>query len=371
MAETAARPRPRGRPLSTPAATDALHGVTLEQYAGILAALADAHPLDAALANEALTAAGWKRADRAWKIKIAQELRQGQREQRRPAGRSPDAGGGADPAHYEGQGGQWSLLLSRLDRHLEAAREARVSMNATRRAGILAAALAGCSPAPPPHQPAPPPPVVSAPSAPAPAGQRRRYRHRRGGRVYAPGEPVLSGADRTVVGSNLSSVERRHRDAGVDRVADRGSRGRFVRPPSGAQQWCPGQTPGQRHEVDGTLPRRALVRLRVRRVRPARRRSRGSLSLPEDALAEGRPRSPGPQLHRALGGAGGLPARAGLRWPPDLRTLHLEGRGARRRLPGTHAQAPGAQARRRQGARTLASTRWPGARRATCTSSTR
>ncbi len=40
------------------------HGVTLEQYAGLTAALADDFPLGAALALEGLDGAAWKRAGR-------------------------------------------------------------------------------------------------------------------------------------------------------------------------------------------------------------------------------------------------------------------------------------------------------------------
>jgi hypothetical protein len=50
---------------------EAIDGVTLEQYAGIAAALADELPLAAALAHEGLTKRVWKRADRAWKQRLA------------------------------------------------------------------------------------------------------------------------------------------------------------------------------------------------------------------------------------------------------------------------------------------------------------
>src|SRR4051812_33063604 len=49
----------------------ACHGVTLEQYAGITAARADEVPLGAALAIERLDEAAWRRADRAWKGRLA------------------------------------------------------------------------------------------------------------------------------------------------------------------------------------------------------------------------------------------------------------------------------------------------------------
>jgi hypothetical protein len=48
-----------------------LSGLTLEQYAGITAALADEHALDAALGNEGLTADDWPAADAAWKERLA------------------------------------------------------------------------------------------------------------------------------------------------------------------------------------------------------------------------------------------------------------------------------------------------------------
>lgn len=48
----------------------ACHGVTLEQYAGITAALADAFSLRSALDLEGLDEATWKRASRAWKERL-------------------------------------------------------------------------------------------------------------------------------------------------------------------------------------------------------------------------------------------------------------------------------------------------------------
>ncbi|APR80103.1 Basic proline-rich protein [Minicystis rosea] len=54
-----------------------LAGVTLEQYAGITAALADEHPLDAALANEDLSPAAWAPADVAWKERLAADGAEG------------------------------------------------------------------------------------------------------------------------------------------------------------------------------------------------------------------------------------------------------------------------------------------------------
>ena len=54
-----------------------LAGVTLEQYAGITAALADEHPLDAALANEDLPPTAWPAADVAWKERLAADGAEG------------------------------------------------------------------------------------------------------------------------------------------------------------------------------------------------------------------------------------------------------------------------------------------------------
>ena len=48
-----------------------LRGVALEQYAGVLAALDEGFALDPVLANEALTPAAWRSAEKAWKARLA------------------------------------------------------------------------------------------------------------------------------------------------------------------------------------------------------------------------------------------------------------------------------------------------------------
>lgn len=54
-----------------------LHGVTLEQYAGVRAALTEELPLNAILANEDLDPAVWPKADAAWKQRLAEDGPQG------------------------------------------------------------------------------------------------------------------------------------------------------------------------------------------------------------------------------------------------------------------------------------------------------
>lgn len=60
-------------PAATPAAPEPLEGLTLEQYAGITAALAEGHPLPAILANEGLPPDAWPAADIAWKARLAED----------------------------------------------------------------------------------------------------------------------------------------------------------------------------------------------------------------------------------------------------------------------------------------------------------
>ncbi len=51
----------------------AVSGVTVEQYAGITAALAEDLPLDAVLAYEGLSPRTWKPVEVAWKLRLATE----------------------------------------------------------------------------------------------------------------------------------------------------------------------------------------------------------------------------------------------------------------------------------------------------------
>ena len=48
-------------------------GLTVEQYAGISAAIADGYPLDAVLANEGLAPKAWPGEDTAWKLKLVDD----------------------------------------------------------------------------------------------------------------------------------------------------------------------------------------------------------------------------------------------------------------------------------------------------------
>ncbi len=57
---------PKANPGSAP-----MFGVSLEQYAGVVAALDEPFTLDAILGSEGLTAVAWARAERAWKVRIA------------------------------------------------------------------------------------------------------------------------------------------------------------------------------------------------------------------------------------------------------------------------------------------------------------
>lgn len=52
---------------------ETLHGLSLEQVTGITVALAEGFPLDAALAQEQVSAADWPRAEMAWKERIARD----------------------------------------------------------------------------------------------------------------------------------------------------------------------------------------------------------------------------------------------------------------------------------------------------------
>ena len=54
-----------------------LHGLTLEQFAGITAALAEEFPLDAVLANEEIDAPAWRLASPAWKAQIVEAAKGG------------------------------------------------------------------------------------------------------------------------------------------------------------------------------------------------------------------------------------------------------------------------------------------------------
>ncbi len=54
-----------------------LHGVTVEQYAGITAALAEDLPLETALAQEAISPRAWKPIDVAWKARLAADGAEG------------------------------------------------------------------------------------------------------------------------------------------------------------------------------------------------------------------------------------------------------------------------------------------------------
>src|SRR5690242_6232229 len=56
---------------------EAVEELTVEQYAGIMAALDEELPAEAVLANEGLDAAGWKQADAAWKAKLAADGAEG------------------------------------------------------------------------------------------------------------------------------------------------------------------------------------------------------------------------------------------------------------------------------------------------------
>jgi hypothetical protein len=53
--------------------SDAVHGVSLEQYAGVTVALAEGLPIEAILANERIPADAWARADVAWKVRAAKD----------------------------------------------------------------------------------------------------------------------------------------------------------------------------------------------------------------------------------------------------------------------------------------------------------
>lgn len=64
MTDEAPAPAARPSPVT-------LCGVTLEQYAGITAALADEFPLDTLLANDGIALADWSRAELAWKKRLA------------------------------------------------------------------------------------------------------------------------------------------------------------------------------------------------------------------------------------------------------------------------------------------------------------
>jgi hypothetical protein len=50
-----------------------VHGVSLEQYAGVTVALAEGFPLDAILINDRVTRDVWSRAEPAWKVRVAKE----------------------------------------------------------------------------------------------------------------------------------------------------------------------------------------------------------------------------------------------------------------------------------------------------------
>ena len=58
-------------------AADVVHGVTLEQYAGIAVGLADELPLDGLLANEGIEPEGWSRAAPAWKARLGMDGAEG------------------------------------------------------------------------------------------------------------------------------------------------------------------------------------------------------------------------------------------------------------------------------------------------------
>jgi len=61
--------RPYSAPMS-PAEGASDSGLTVEQYAGISAAIADGYPLDAVLANEGLAPKAWPEADTTWKQRL-------------------------------------------------------------------------------------------------------------------------------------------------------------------------------------------------------------------------------------------------------------------------------------------------------------
>jgi hypothetical protein len=58
---------------ATEPGAEALHGVSLEQYAGIITALADEFPLAAILANEEIARSSWPKAELAWMACIARD----------------------------------------------------------------------------------------------------------------------------------------------------------------------------------------------------------------------------------------------------------------------------------------------------------
>jgi len=57
--------------------TARLAGLSLEQHAGIAVALAEGFPRAEVLAQEGITEAAFRRADRAWKKRLADDARQG------------------------------------------------------------------------------------------------------------------------------------------------------------------------------------------------------------------------------------------------------------------------------------------------------
>ncbi len=60
-------------PAASRPSPELVHGVSLEQYAGITVALAEGFPLDAVLTNERMTRDAWGRAEPAWKVRVAKE----------------------------------------------------------------------------------------------------------------------------------------------------------------------------------------------------------------------------------------------------------------------------------------------------------
>jgi hypothetical protein len=56
-----------------PPQPELLHGVSLEQYAGVTTALAEGFALEAILANERIAVDAWTRAELAWKVRVAKD----------------------------------------------------------------------------------------------------------------------------------------------------------------------------------------------------------------------------------------------------------------------------------------------------------
>lgn len=63
---------------STPSAAPTPYGVSLAQYAGVLAALAESHELSRVLEHEGIDAARWTEAEHAWAAKLSEAAGQGE-----------------------------------------------------------------------------------------------------------------------------------------------------------------------------------------------------------------------------------------------------------------------------------------------------